>query len=89
MESAAAAGRGIFVRPLGDRAEPDKYSESITSRRLLLKSPARAIEHGRQRRLVITHQHAKADWVERAWRNLAAFLHGCQLQPPAPLPAPT
>jgi len=103
----------IFVR----LAEPDKHSESITSRPLLLNAPARAIEHARQRRLVITHHHAEADWVERACRNLAAFLHGLrltaeqltptqrwyrilsramvkylhgrQLQPPQPLPAPT
>jgi inactivated superfamily I helicase len=56
-------------------AEPDKHSESITSRPLLLHAPARQIDHARQRRLIINH-HAEADWVERACRNLAAFLHG-------------
>jgi hypothetical protein len=102
----------IFVR----LAEPDKHRESITSRPLLLNAPARRIDHARQRRLLISHQHAEADWVERACRNLAAFLHGLrltaeqltptqrwyrilsramrkylhgrQLQPPEPLPAP-
>ena len=60
-------------------AEPDKHLEAITSRPLLLNAPARQITHGRQRRLVISHQHAEADWVERACRNLAAFLRGLRL----------
>jgi hypothetical protein len=46
------------------------------SRPLLLNAPARQISHGRQRRLIISHPHAEADWVERACRNLAAFLSG-------------
>ncbi|MCG6940029.1 MAG: hypothetical protein LJE69_02115 [Thiohalocapsa sp.] len=69
----------IFARPFRDRAEPDKHSESITSRPLLLNAPARCIDHARQRRLVISHHHAEAGWVERACRNLAAFLHGLRL----------
>jgi hypothetical protein len=97
-------------------AEPDKHSESITTRPLLLHAPARQIDHARQRRLIISHHHADAPWVERACRNLAAFLHGLrltaeqltptqrwyrilsralrkylhgrELQPPDPLPAP-
>jgi hypothetical protein len=60
-------------------AEPDKHLEAITSRPLLLNAPARQITHGRQRRLVISHHHAQADWVERACRNLAAFLRGLRL----------
>ncbi len=60
-------------------AEPDKHLEAITSRPLLLNAPARQITHGRQSRLVISHQHAEADWVERACRNLAAFLRGLRL----------
>ena len=40
-------------------AEPDKHLEAITSRPLLLNAPARQITHGRQRRLVISHQHPK------------------------------
>jgi hypothetical protein len=102
----------LFVR----LADPDKHTESITSRPLLLQAPTRQITHARQRRLLISHQHAEAAWVERACRNIAAFLqglkltaeqltplqrwyqilsramakylHGRQLQPPAPLPAP-
>jgi hypothetical protein len=35
--------------------------------------------HGRQRRLVISHHHAEAEWAERACRNIAAFLHGLRL----------
>jgi len=65
----------LFVR----LAEPEKHSEPITSRPLLLNAPARQIHHGRQRRLLISHPHAEADWVERACRNLAAFLRGLQL----------
>ena len=60
-------------------AEPDQHSESITSRPLLLHAPARQIDHARQRRLVISHQHAEAEWAERACRMLAAFLHGLRL----------
>jgi len=58
------------------RCEPDKHSESITSRPLLLHAPARQVNHACQRRLIISVHHAEADWVERACRNLAAFLHG-------------
>jgi hypothetical protein len=60
-------------------AEPDKHSESITSRPLLLHAPARQIDYARQRRLIISHRDAEAGWVERACRNLAAFLHGLRL----------
>ena len=73
--------------------------------------------YARQRRLITSHHHADAPWVERSCRNLAVFLHGLrltaeqltptqrwyqilsralrnylhgrQLQPPDPLPAPT
>jgi hypothetical protein len=60
-------------------ADPDKHSEAITSRPLLLQAPARQITHGRQRRLLVSHQHAEAGWVQRACRNLAAFFHGLRL----------
>lgn len=65
----------IFVR----LADPGKHTESIVSRPLLLHAPARQIVHGRQRRLLISHQHAEADWVERACRNIAAFFRGLRL----------
>jgi hypothetical protein len=54
---------------------------------LLLNAPARRIDHARQRRLLISHQHAEANWVERASRNLAALLHGLRLtaEPLTPL----
>jgi hypothetical protein len=105
-------GWSIFAR----LADLDTHSESITSRPVLLQAPVRQITHGCQRRLLISHQHAEAGWVERVWRNLAAFLHGLrltaeqlpsterwyrilsrairkylhgrQLKPPDPLPAP-
>ncbi|NBC47653.1 MAG: hypothetical protein GVY22_06635 [Gammaproteobacteria bacterium] len=41
-------------------AEPDKHLEAITSRPLLLNALAREVNHGRQRRLIITHTHAEA-----------------------------
>jgi hypothetical protein len=65
----------LFVR----LADPHQHTEAITSRPLLLHAPARQIDHGRQRRLIISHPHAEAAWVERACRNIAAFFHGLRL----------
>jgi hypothetical protein len=65
----------VFVR----LADPDKHAEAITSRPLLLYAPAREIAHGRQRRLIVSHPHAEAQWAERACRNIAAFLRGLRL----------
>ncbi len=59
----------LFVR----LADPDKHTESITSRPILLNAPARQTRHGGQTRVTISHVHAEAQWVEEACRNIAAF----------------
>jgi len=60
----------LFVR----LANPDKHTESITSRPLLLLAPARLTRHGGQTRVTISHSHADIAWVEDACRALSAFL---------------
>jgi hypothetical protein len=62
----------LFVR----LADPDKHTESITSRPLLLHAPAKLTRHGGQTRLSISHAHADVAQVEDACRALAAFLSG-------------
>ena len=59
----------LFVR----LADPDKHTESITSRPLLLHAPARQTRHGGQTRVTISHAHAEAQWVESACRDIAEF----------------
>jgi hypothetical protein len=59
----------LFVR----LADPNKHTESITSRPLLLHAPARLTRHSGQTRVTISHAHAEAPWVENACRNIAAF----------------
>jgi hypothetical protein len=59
----------LFVR----LADPDKHTESITSRPLLLHAPARQTRHGGQTRVTISHSHADAKWVESACRDIAEF----------------
>jgi hypothetical protein len=59
----------LFVR----LADPRQHSEAITSRPLLLHAPARQIRHGAQTRIIISHPHAEAAWVESACREIAAF----------------
>jgi hypothetical protein len=60
----------LFVR----LADPDKHTESITSRPLLLHAPARLTRHGGQARITISHAHADVAHVEDACRALSAFL---------------
>jgi hypothetical protein len=60
----------LFVR----LADPNKHTESITSRPLLLHAPARLTRHGGQTRVTISHAHADIVWVEDACRALSAFL---------------
>ena len=51
-------------------ADPRQHTEAITSRPLLLHAPARLTRHGGQTRIVISHPHAEAAWVEvRAARS--------------------
>ena len=59
----------LFVR----LADPDKHTESITSRPLLLHAPARLTRHGGQTRVTISHAHAEVQWVEATCRAIAAF----------------
>lgn len=59
----------LFVR----LADPDKHTESITSRPLLLHAPARLTRHGGQTRVTISHSHAEAARVEATCRTIAAF----------------
>ena len=59
----------LFVR----LADPRQHTEAITSRPLLLHAPARLTRHGGQTRIVISHPHAEAAWVESACREIAAF----------------
>ena len=60
----------LFVR----LADPDKHTESITSRPLLLQAPARLTRHGGQTRVTISHTHADIARVEETCRALSAFL---------------
>jgi hypothetical protein len=60
----------LFVR----LAEPDKHTESVTSRPLLLHAPAKLTRHGGQTRITISHTHADIAQVEDACRALAEFL---------------
>ena len=59
----------LFVR----LADPDRHTESITSRPLLLYAPAKQTRHGGQTRVSISHAHADARWVQSACRAIAAF----------------
>ena len=59
----------LFVR----LADPRQHTEAITSRPLLLHAPARLTRHSGQTRIVISHPHAEAAWVESARREIAAF----------------
>jgi hypothetical protein len=60
----------LFVR----LADPDKHTESITSRPLLLHAPARLTRHSGQARVSISHAHADIARVEDTCRTLSAFL---------------
>lgn len=68
----------LFVRLLN----PGSHLEAITTRPLLLSSVGRLTESGRQKRLIITAQHTKAEGVEKAYRKLSQFFK--QLKSDAP-----
>jgi hypothetical protein len=65
----------LFVR----LADPDKHSEAITSRPLLLSAIGRQTRHANQVRLHITASHAEADFAERQYRRIAAFLNSLKV----------
>ncbi len=62
----------IFVR----LAEPNKHLEAITSRPLLLSSVGQLTEHGRQKKITITHTHGRADSVQKTYRRIQQFFVG-------------
>jgi DDE family transposase len=61
----------LFVR----LALPDKHHEAITSRPLLLSSVGRLIEHGRQKKLIITSTHGDITKLKKAYTRLVAFFN--------------
>lgn len=68
----------IFAR----LANPDKHMEAITSRPLLLSSVGRLTEHGRQKTMIITSTHAKAEFVQQTLQRIQGFFD--QLKAAAP-----
>jgi hypothetical protein len=54
-------------------ADPNKHTESFTSRPLLLHAPARLTRHSGQTRVTVNYSHAKAEWVETACRTITGF----------------
>jgi len=61
----------LFVR----LALPDKHHEAITSRPLLLSSVGRLIEHGRQKKMIITSTHGDIRKIQRAYHRLLDFFN--------------
>lgn len=59
----------LFVR----LAHPDKHTEAITSRPLMLYAIAKQTRHAGQTRLTISSSHAEANKVEQDYRWMAAF----------------
>lgn len=60
----------LFVR----LSHPNTHIEAITSRPLLLSSVGRLIKSGRQRRLILTSQHAKHKTVKVLCQAISSFL---------------
>ncbi|VAW69743.1 hypothetical protein MNBD_GAMMA10-2091 [hydrothermal vent metagenome] len=56
-------------------ALPEKHYEAITSRPLLLSGVGRLIEHGRQKKLVITSAHGDIAKLRKAYTRLVAFFN--------------
>jgi hypothetical protein len=55
-------------------AFPDKHSEAITSRPLLLHAVARQTRHAGQKRLTVTSSHGKNQFVRKVLHSASAFL---------------
>ncbi len=55
-------------------ARPEKHSEAITSRPLLLHGVARQTTHGGQTTITISSSHAKSEMVQSALIALSRFL---------------
>jgi hypothetical protein len=54
-------------------ANPTKHTEAITSRPLLLNAVALQIQHARQKRISISHHHAKASVVKKSLIRINQF----------------
>jgi hypothetical protein len=63
-------------------ADPDKHMEAITSRPLLLSSVGRLTEHGRQKKMTITHIHAKSNFAQDAFQRIQAFFNDLKVNAP-------
>ena len=59
----------LFVR----LADPDRHTEAVTSRPLMLYAIGKQTRHAGQSRLTISSPHADAAKVEQCYRRLAAF----------------
>jgi hypothetical protein len=59
----------LFVR----LADPNKHTEAITSRPLLLQAVGKQTRHGGQTRLVISSMHGRGNWAQTACRRMARF----------------
>jgi Transposase DDE domain len=59
----------LFVR----LADPDRHTEAITSRPLMLYGIGRQTRHAGQTRLTVSSSHAEAVKVEQCYRRIAAF----------------
>ena len=59
----------LFVR----LADPDKHTESLTSRPLLLHAVGKQTRHGGQTRLTISSLHGKSETAQQACRRITAF----------------
>ncbi|MBK8816546.1 MAG: lipase maturation factor family protein [Methylococcaceae bacterium] len=59
----------LFVR----LADPDRHTEAITSRPLMLYGIGRQTRHAGQTRLTVSSTHAEAVKVEQCYRRIAAF----------------
>jgi len=59
----------LFVR----LADPDRHTEAITSRPLMLYGIGKQTRHAGQTRLTVSSTHAEAVKVEQCYRRIAAF----------------
>ena len=59
----------LFVR----LAEPDKHTEALTSRPLLLQAIGKQTRHGGQTTLTISSTHGRAKWVQQACTRISLF----------------
>lgn len=64
----------LFVR----LADPDKHTEAITSRPLLLHAVGKQTTHAGQRTITISTTHARAEYVRQAYRRITTFLDSLQ-----------